>query len=251
MSTPWRWRRASLLWGMVFCLFVAAGCDLIASPLDNISLFASPTPPPQPTPVGDTLTFVVPRYVVELQPGQSVPGTTMQFVAKNGENYSLKINGQAAESRVGNVWQWQGVIAPGVIGNYQLNLQNTNANDRLAATGQVFLTVLQPSPLEAAAPQRADTPLRFAGIEVNEIVPSQTAIPGTSLVYQSQQADGQIQFTGTNNYPLAAIGNTMSWRGLLRPNVYINNDLKMVGLEPYGLRTTGTAELIIYPTLNP
>ena len=251
MLTVRLWQQIVLLCGMAFCLLINSACDLVTAPLDNISFFASPTPPPAPTPVGNTLEFVVPQYPIELQMGQFIPGTTMQFIGKNGDNYSLKINGQSAESRVGNTWQWQGVIAPGVIGNYQLVLQRANADDRLVANGQVFLTVLQPSPVEMVEPQRTDIPLKFSGIKVNEITPANVTIPGTSLIYVAQSADGQIQFSGTNNYPLTAIGNTTSWRGLLRPNVYINNDLKVVGLETYGLRVTGSAELLVYPTLNP
>jgi hypothetical protein len=208
----------------------------------------TPTPLPPPTPVGDTLELFVASYQTALRIGESVPGTRLTFVNKIGDTYTVLIDGQSAEKRAGDSFDWDGVIVPGVVANFRLNLLPNAEVDLLRANGTVRLTVFSPQPAPGAKPIGNDV-ITLGDIRVDALVPRGRALPGTPLVYE-QDEPGAVIFSGTENYARYRFGDSLTWRGLLLNNVYIDYSLKVDGIETHGVRVNGTAEMTLDPTPN-
>jgi hypothetical protein len=225
-------RRAFTL-SLFLCLFSAA-CALQG---------LNPTPAPSPTPVGDTLTYNVPVYSVTLNPGDYVPGTQLRYIGRNSDAYDVTIDGLTATKRTADSFNWQGVVAPGVIGRYSLRLTPA-FGERLIAAGLVNISVLNPVPIPVPGTPPITSTLHYGGILDRFVVPVGTVIPGTTIIYEGQAQDG-VQLGGTGGYPYFAQGDSVIWLGRLRENVTLRYDLRVESFNEETLRLIGTAELWI------
>lgn len=209
-------------------------------------------PPPTPTPPGDTLSYTIPAYTVNLSPGDRVPGTRLQYIERSDEGYLVKIDGLEATKRTGDSFFWSGVIAPGVFANYNLRL-TTDVFGKLPAAGPVEIIILNPEPMEAALPSElAAASPSFNNILVNYQIPPGMTIPGSTVVYEGTITQGEGQqaaqlawLTGLSGYPYLALGDSLVWVGRLRDNVYVRYSTRVTTMNEYGLRLSGTAELWI------
>lgn len=209
-------------------------------------------PPPSPTPPGDTLSYTIPAYTINLSPGDGVPGTRLQYIERGDGGYLVKIDGLEATKRIGDSFFWSGVIAPGVFANYNLRL-TTDVFGKLPAAGPVEIIVFNPEPMESALPaELAAASPTYNNILVNYQVPPGMIIPGSTVVYEGMVAQGEGQqatqlawLTGLSGYPYLALGDSLVWVGRVRENVYVRYSLRVTTLNEYGLRLSGTAELWI------
>jgi hypothetical protein len=222
-----------------------AACSLVPG-------LGSSGPPPSPTPPGDTLSYTIPAYTINLSPGDGVPGTRLQYVERRDEGYLVKIDGLEAIKRVGDSFFWSGVIAPGVYANYNLRL-TTDFFGKLPAAGPVEIIILNPEPMEAALPaELAAASPTYHNILTDYQVPPGMTIPGSTVVYEGTITQGEGQqaaqlawLTGTSGYPYLALGDSLVWVGRVRENVYVRYSMRVTTMNEYGLRLTGTAELWI------
>jgi hypothetical protein len=205
------------------------------------------------TPLGDTLSFTMPAYAISLEPGESVPGTRLKYVGRQGDAYQVSIDGLSATKRTGDSFIWNGVLAPGVYANFNLRLTMAVFGP-LAVAGPVTITVFNPQPVEQAMPVETAADLSFNNIVVNYSVPAGRVIPGTTLVYegmvaQSETDQGNVQarLSGLSGYPFLALGDSLLWTGRLRDNIMIRYSLRVASISEQGLRLAGTAELHIIP----
>ena len=207
-------------------------------------------PAATPTPLGDTLSFLIPVYKVDLSPGDSVPGTRLQYIGREGDTYQVLIDGLPATKRIGDSFIWNGVLAPGVYANYNLRLTAT-VFGALPVAGPVELLILNPEPVETPLTEQAlNAQPYFGNILVNYQVPPGRLIPGTSLTYvglsaqgEGQQASQLAELAGLTGYPYLALGDSLVWTGRLRDNVHVRNSLRVISMNEEGLRLAGTAEL--------
>ena len=207
----------------------------------------SPATPVTPTPIGDTFTFLAPTYVYSLEPGETVPGTRLRYVGRSEGAYQVTIDGLPATKRVGDSFNWQGVLAPGVFARYNLRL-TTAVFGALPVAGPVEIVVFNPEPVEVATPVAVNTALHFNGIALNYLVPPGWQVPGTTLVFEGITAQGNDQMArlaGLAGYPFLALGDSLEWRGKLRDNVNVLYNLRVTAINENGLRLEGTAELWI------
>jgi hypothetical protein len=204
------------------------------------SFNSTPTPPPSPTPEGDTLVFNAP-YSIQLEPGTVVPGTRIVFVNAGNDLYEMSIDGLQAYLPAGNSITWRGVVAPGLFSDYQLRLRR-DFRGRLLAEGEVRVAVLNPAPVEIPPTQTPSAPIHYSQIQVSYFVPEGYRIPGTTLIYEGEQ-NGVAELSGTASYPFFAPNDTLLWTGKLRPNITIRYNLRVSNLDQYGLALSGTAEL--------
>ena len=209
-------------------------------------------PDPTPTAVGDTIFFNIPAYTHQLSPGDTVPGTGLNFKDKQGDAYEVIIDGQATWKRAGDSFYWSGVLAPGVFANFNLRLTTTLFGD-MPVAGPVEIIILNPVPVEQALPDVGNA-LHFSSILANYTVPVGYTIPGTSLIYEGIEERGQggqltdfARLSGTSGYPYLAFGDSLVWTGRLLDNVYIRYNLRVTSLNEDALRLTGTAELWVLP----
>jgi hypothetical protein len=212
---------------------------------------ATPTPQPSPTPLGDTLPFIVPAYAVTLQPGEQVPGTQLWYVGRSGDAYEVRIDGLPALKRAGDSFIWSGILAPSVYANYNLRL-TTSVLGNLPVAGSVELIVLSPQPVELPAGATVNPILRYDNIVINYQVPLGRSVPGTTLVYEgvTQLGEGTqvsrlARFSGITGYPYLAAGDSLVWNGRLRDNVVVRYSLRAITIDDDIVRLTGIASLLI------
>ncbi len=209
-------------------------------------------PVPSPTPLGDTLTFSIPVYTNQLEPGDTVPGTRLHYVGRSGDAHQVTIDGLEATKRMGDSFVWNGVLAPGVYANYNLRLA-TAVLGKLSVAGSVELIIFNPEPSEMSlTPAITGAAAYYDNILVNDLIPPGRFIPGTTLVYEGistqgegQQASQMARLSGLSGYPLLALGDSLVWTGQLRDNVYIRYSLRTMSMNEDGLRLSGKAEMWI------
>jgi hypothetical protein len=214
----------------------------------SIPGFSSPPPAPTPTPLSDTLTFLVPVYSINLEPGDTVPGTRLEYIGKSGDTYNVRIDGQETTKRAADSFIWSGLVAPGVFATYELRLV-TSLLGPLSAVGPVEILVLSPAPVEIPTlPQLVD-PLKYSNITVAYNVPVGQTIPGTTLIYEGIGSQGNVEsarLAQTNGHTLHAIGDSINWNGMLRDNVVLRyTNLRVGAFDETSLQIGGLAELSI------
>lgn len=233
------------LLGMLLALLLA-GC--------NLSGNAGPptlTPPPAPTPTGSTLFFNAP-YNIALPPETRVPGTGIFYQGPQNDVYLFTIQGLQAFKRVDDTINWNGIIAPGVVGNYNLQLKlNSNISPaQLYATGPVRVGIMNPLPREVPLDSMPSSLAWFDNIRIDYVVPQGEQVPGTTLVFQGIQ-DNTAYLTGGTGYPYFPLGNSVIWFGRLTDRVLVRYDLRVSRLDEIGLGLTGTARLWLTPWSSP
>jgi hypothetical protein len=234
--------------------YLFTGMLLLASLACSLpSIGGTSAPEPTPTPPGDTITFTVPAYTAGLQPGDTVPGTRLQYVGRNGDAFDVVIDGFTAVKRTGDSFIWDGILAPGVFANYNLRLATVIFGEMRVA-GPVKLTILNPTPVERTDTNPLTAQISFSNALINYYVPVGYAIPGTTAVYQGLRPPGpgvqqgqQGAFTGLSNYPYLAAGDSLIWQGYLRDNFIVAYNLRAISVGEEGVRFAGTAELFILP----
>lgn len=229
-----------ILFGLIILLLTSFGCVL-----DQV--IESPTLTPAPQTGTDYLSYTAPAYNVNLSAGQTVPGTRLQYVNRSNDVYNVTIDGQPLTRQGGDSLPWQGVVAPGVVGKYNLRITPSFGVENLMAAGPVQLIILNPAPTEVAnLPLTIDNAHHYNGILVGESVAVGATIPGTTLIYAGETDQGAA-FSGTTQYPYRALGDSVIWLGQLRDNVYIRHNLRVISFNEDTLRLGGTAEIWVIP----
>jgi hypothetical protein len=209
--------------------------------------FGPSGPAPTPTPLGDSLSFVIPAYSYELSPGDTVPGTRLEYVAHNGDTFEVRIDGQSTTKRLGDSFIWSGIVAPGVFTTYNLRLAPAVFGP-LPVIGSVTVNVLNPAPVELPALPQPAKSLRYGNIILTYDIPVGRQIPGSTLVYEGVTTQGNVKtarLSGLSGHPLFALGDSVNWQGQLRGNVFIQYNLRVLAIDETSLRLGGTAELLI------
>ncbi len=222
-------------------IMLAVACD--------VPFIGGEQPTPLPTPPPDQiLNYFVPVYRETLEPGDSVPGTQMIYIGHEDDVYNVTIDGLPAAKRIGDSFNWQGVIAPGVLAKYRLRLSPTFFTDNILVVGSVEISVLNPEPDELdALPPDTENAVHFVGIETNLAAAKGDIIPGTTLVYEGLTEQGAF-LSGTDRYPYWAKGDSLVWTGRLRNNATIRYSLRFATIEEDRIVLPGTVELRI--TIN-
>ncbi len=204
-----------------------------------------------PTPVGDTLSFLVPAYAINLDPGEQVPGTRLTYVGQSDDAVEVSIDGLNALKRTGDSFYWSGVVAPGVFANYNLRL-TTSLFGGLPVAGPVELIVFNPEPFELASSENPDAYLHYGNIVMDYTVPAGVAVPGTTLIFEGVESQGigdqsgkLARFSGLPGYPNIAVGDSLVWMGRLRENVVVHYKLRTLSFDERSIHLVGTGEMWI------
>ncbi len=174
-----------------------------------------------------------------LQAGETLPGTDIEFVGQTADGARVLIGGQSAIKRTGDSLNWSGTPVPGA--KVALALRVVTSNDqRLIAAGTVQITLDNVSPVETAFP---DKPLyTYSAVPVVYHVGKGSAIPGTTLTYDGKTNDG-AHLLGVNGYAYFRLGDSVTWRGRLRPDVYADQTLRVLAYTDSFLDVTGLATI--------
>ncbi|MEM7112898.1 MAG: hypothetical protein AAF614_10735 [Chloroflexota bacterium] len=208
---------------------------------------------PTPTPPGDTISFTIPAYNVGIPAGSSVPGTRLEYIGRNGDGFDVRIDGLPAVKYTGDSFIWNGILAPGVFGDYNLRLATVIFSEMQVA-GPVKLTILNPTPVERTDNNELQAKLHFSPALTTYYVPVGHAVPGTSVIYDGLRAPAQGEqdsrlgaFTGLSGYPYLAAGDLLSWQGFLRDNVVVDYKLRVISVSAEGVRFGGSADIWLLP----
>lgn len=205
------------------------------------------TPVPTPTPSGDSLTFLIPAYTFTLEPGDVIPGSQLEYVGKTGDLHEVKIDGESAQKRVGDSFIWNGIVAPAVFASYNLRLAPDFLGP-LPVAGPVEVTVLNPVATRLDVMPEWPNAIRYNNIVLAHNVPAGWTIPGTTLIYEGVSSQGGVesaQLSGLTGHPLFALGDSITWIGLLQDNAAIRYTLRVVNFSENSLQLGGTAELLV------
>jgi hypothetical protein len=228
-----------LLLPLLILLCFTVGCDALPPILGG----STPEPTALPISPDELLTYRVPLYTISLQPGDTVPGTQLQYVGRSGDVYQVKIDGLATNKRGGDSFAWRGITAPGVSTVYNLRL-TTELFGGLTAAGTVDVMILNPTPTAIDASLLPAGPADYSNILVSHTIPQSGIIPGTTLQFVGV-TNGQAQIGGRTGYPYVSVADSLDWLGRLRDNVIVRYSLRITRIEADALRTDGTVELWI------
>ena len=224
-------------------LFVTLACSTPTVPDIGIG-----GPPSTPTPIGNTIEFWTPTYTVGLAPGEMVPGARLEYVGlQESRVYEVKIDGQNLVKRNADSFFWNGVMAPGVIGNYELRV-GAELLGALQVVGPLTISVLNHVPLQLPSLLVDDTYWNFKNFVVDYRVPVGHLIPGTPIIFSGTQLQGDTTLAllaGSSDYTQLAFGDSMVYNGQLLDNVLLRYSLRTSSIDENGLRLSGTAELWI------
>jgi hypothetical protein len=225
---------------LVFC-FTALACTIPGTG-------GSPDPSAAaPTPSGDSMTFLIPAYTANLEPGDTVPGSQLQYIGKTGDLHDVKIDGEPAQKRVGDSFIWSGVVAPSVFAEYNLRLAPDFLGP-LPVAGTVEVSVLNPIATPLNTMPEWPNAIRYNNVVLAHNVPVGWTIPGTTLVYDGVSTQGEIEsarLSGLTGHPLFALGDSITWIGSLQENVAIRYTFRVINFGENSLQLGGTAELLV------
>jgi hypothetical protein len=246
-----RWIRWLVLLAMMMAL-PALACKVPEFPdKPSIPGLVEPTPVGSPTPMGDSISYLIPAYSQNLKPGETISGTQLTYIRSTENGHEVTIGGQQAIKKAGDSFYWSGVIAPGVFANYNLRL-TTSLFGGMPVAGPVELIVLFPDPQAYPLDNEPNAKLHLGNIVLDYHVPPNNNIPGTTLVYQGLENQGLgsqsttlARIGGLSGYPNLAVGDSLVWTGLLRNNVAVRYNMRVVSFDEERLRVVGTGELWI------
>ena len=225
---------------LVMLLFASTSCSL---PLIGSDENATPTHSPD-----ELVTFKIPLFNKNLSPGESVRATQLIYIGRDGPAYKVTIDGQEALKRVGDSFQWRGIIAPGVASHYNLRISPTFNQSDMLAIGSVELNILNPVPVQLDDPGADSTAaLYFNNIKIDHQVVLGGQVPGTSLVFEEMTIDG-ARFSGVKGFPYRRVGDSLFWSGRLRENGTADIEMRLASLNEERVRLIGLAEIWINPT---
>lgn len=184
--------------------------------------------------------------------GAFVSGTSIKYVGLTNENtVEVRIDGQRALKRRGDSLDWRGNPVPGV----EMKLSDRIlwfSQERLQLAGTVHLTIKQISPKPGSVPKISESsPRKLIVYKLPVIyrVQSGETIPGTTLIYQGKTDNGaKLKGFSQDEYPYRQAGDSISWQGQLRSQVYLDFVGRTVLYNNDSLNVTGLATLILVPS---
>jgi len=178
-----------------------------------------------------------------------LPGTNIKYVGiKPDKTAEINIGAQRAFKRSGDSLTWKGSPLNGV----DVELRDRilwYGEKQLQLVGTMNLTIENVAPKRSSIPQISDK--RVSNLIVHKVpviyqVKRGETIPGTTLIYQGKTEKG-VQLAGLpkDEYPYRLIGDTITWQGELRSQVYLDLLLRTVAYNNDNLDVTGWATIIL------
>ncbi len=207
---------------------------------------SQPTPAPKPTATvalaANEISFTQLLYTSYLKPGDTLPGSGVQYVGQSGDSFQLLIDGQQANKKALDSLYWKGQPAQGVTLEYNLRILGVFL-DQFEASGPVNIIIADPAP-QAGGTLPENAPIHFAVDIANTTAKVGANIPGTTIGYAGKTDKGG-QLTGVEGYPYRQTGDSIDWTGQVRPNVWLKLNLRVRAVADDSLSAFGTGEVWI------
>lgn len=192
----------------------------------------------RPSLAPDSLLYKGPTEL-SVKPGESFPGTGLQYVGITDKMAEMRIDGQRALKKAGDSLDWSGSPSTGV----QLDLAMRIlliSEQSLHAGGTVSLEIADVNPQAAAVSSASET--KFT-VPVTYAVDKGETIAGTLIAYEGRDEEKGAKLGGIPDYPYRKTGDSIVWEGRLRDNVSLRLDLRVLLYSESTLRVGGTATI--------
>lgn len=175
--------------------------------------------------------------------GEQIPGTDIQLIAINDGLAEFNIDGLRLDRTRGDsldyVGPWPGTTE--VEYNLRLRIYNvSSSNVRAAGVQQLIVRNINPV---SSPPQQARFELKFphaASASVGEV------IDGTSFTYVGKNARGaEIGGLPEGDYPYRKTGDSVTWNGLLRSDIPIEYQLRVLLAREESINVGGTVSVYL------
>lgn len=183
------------------------------------------------------LTYKLPTKLT-VAVGETLPGTDIRYDHLTERGAIVLIEGQEALKRKGDSLDWRGSLLPGV--SLDLGLRVAwHTEDELHLVGMAKVVIEDAQP--RAATISTSSPIKYSGPVVYGLAKG-AAIPGSTVTYDGESDEG-VKLGGIQGYPYRRVGDSIFWEGLLRDDVYIRLDVRVLQFDSKGLRVGGLATL--------
>lgn len=173
--------------------------------------------------------------------GERLPGTDIELVAITGEGAEFRIAGLRAIRTLGDSLDFDGPW-PGIGGvSYTLRMRvYLVGQDSVRAAGVHRLVV------ENIAPHEQDVSLQGTTIKApyTGVIRAGETLKGMTLGYAGKRERG-AEITGlpAGDFPFRKVGDSLTWKGLLRPDIPIAYSLRVLVYTESHLQVAGVATL--------
>ena len=175
--------------------------------------------------------------------GERIPGTDIELSAINDGVAEFLVNGLRLERTRGDSLDFDGSWPGTADVTYSLRLRIYNvssSNVRAAGVQQLVVAGIQPLP---APSQKARIELKFphaAAADVGEL------IEGTTFGYVGQNERGaEISGLPEGDYPYRKTGDSITWSGLLRPDIPVEYSLRVLLAREESINVGGTVAVYL------
>ena len=173
--------------------------------------------------------------------GGRLPGTNVEVVSISEDAADIRIDGQIAHKKPGDSLDWRGDLDPQV--NLDLALRILwIAEGVVQSGGTAKLTIQDVNP--RAAPVQSNSEIEYA-LPITYSVRKGDMIPGTQITFVGKDIEKGAEFTGIEGYPYRKVADSLTWEGLLRDNVWLKLDLRVILFTENTLQAGGVATIWI------
>lgn len=174
--------------------------------------------------------------------GEFLPGTDIQYLGKTEDGARVAIGGEQALKKTGDSLNWEGDLLDGVAVDLALRVTLITETD-MRIVGTVQIAISDPAP--QVEPVNTSAPISYK-VPVAYHVEKDGTIPGSVITYLAKTDEG-AELGNIEGYAYRRLGDSITWKGLLRDRVWIELDLRTVLVTDDALDVAGTAELWIAP----
>ncbi len=173
--------------------------------------------------------------------GERIPGTDIELVGIGEGGAEFRIAGQRSLRRVGDSLDFTGAW-PGVSGveyTLRLRIYTIIGNSVRAAGVQQFV-------IHTISPSQATTAPQGNTIKIPYTAAAGPGQPFKGLTYRyvgQEERGAQIDGLPANDYAFFKVGDSVRWRGFLRPDLPIEYDLRVLFYNDSTLQLGGIATL--------
>ncbi len=169
---------------------------------------------------------------------ETVPGTDIVYQGRTDRGARVVIGGLEADKRVGDSLDWNGSPIDGVTVDLTLRVvRYTTHSLTLVGTARVVVEDAQPR----VASIVTTSPVKYSGV-VAYGVEVDSVIPGSVVRYVGSTEQG-AELGGIEGYPYRKVGDSINWEGMLRDDVHISLEVRVVQFNENGMRVAGIVTL--------
>jgi hypothetical protein len=176
-----------------------------------------------------------------INPGEWIPGTDIQLIGLGENGADFQIEGMHVQRRVGDSLDYDGTWRGASDVEYTLRLRIYLIGEnyvRVAGVHRVVIGNIQPS----LQPVNVDNPALTVPYTGSADLGS--TIKGITYTYMGPNERGaELGGLGDGEYPYRKQGDSITWIGLLRPDIPARFDLRVIRYSDNSLQTAGTVKL--------